>query len=164
MRLFAPIPALVASTLLGATLITGPVMAQSADTGQVAQSAKPNMGDHHKEWSQRVEKRITELHQKLQIKAEQEQLWGTVAQTMRDNATALGDLMREARGKESDTSAIEDLQNYQKIAQAHADGAAHLVSAFQPLYDSMSPEQKKVADTVFEEHRRHGEPQKKGKQ
>lgn len=151
MKLFPHMSGLAAAAMLGVALAAGPVMAQTDDAA--ATPAKHGQ-KHHKEWAEQVEARITHLHKKLQIKAEQEELWTAVAQTMRDNATSMGDMMSKAQATETETSAIEDLQNYQKIAQAHADGAARLVTAFQPLYDSMSPEQKKVADTVFEHHRR----------
>ncbi|HXP96759.1 MAG TPA: Spy/CpxP family protein refolding chaperone [Telmatospirillum sp.] len=159
MKLFSHLPSLAASAMLGVMVAASPVLAQ---TSEATPPAKHRTGSHHKEWSERVEMRITDLHRKLQIKPEQEELWTTVAQTMRDNATGMSDMLRDARAKEKETSALEDLQTYQKIAQAHADGAAHLVSAFQPLYDAMSPEQKKVADTVFEHHKRDMAP-KKGK-
>lgn len=151
MKLCSRMSGLATSAMLGVLVAAGPVLAQTGDTPP---PAKHGMGDHQKEWTQQVEARIGDLHKKLQIKPEQEELWGTVAQTMRDNATSMGDMIRDVRMKEKETSAIGDLQNYQKIAQAHADGAARLVAAFQPLYDSMGPEQKKVADTVFEHHRR----------
>ncbi len=151
MKLFSHMSGLAASAMLGAMVVAGPVLAQTSDA---TAPAKHGMGTHHKDWSQQVEKRIGDLHKTLQIKPEQEQQWSAVAQTMRDNATSMGDMIRDARSQEKDTSAIEDLQTYQKIAQAHADGAARLVSTFQPLYDSMSPDQKKVADTVFEHHKR----------
>ncbi|WP_158240733.1 Spy/CpxP family protein refolding chaperone [Telmatospirillum siberiense] len=158
MRLSPHISGLAGAAMLGVLMAAGPVMAQT-DGAAAAAPAKQASG-HHKEWAQRVEKRIDELHKTLQIKSDQEQLWSAVAQTMRDNATGMGDMIRDARSKEKETSAIEDLQNYQKIAQAHADGAARLVTAFQPLYESMSPEQKKVADTVFEHHKRGPMPKK----
>jgi hypothetical protein len=159
MKLFSQMTGLAASAMLGVMMTASPLLAQTSDA---TPPAKHTTAGHHKDWAQQVELRITDLHTKLQIKPEQEQLWAAVAQTMRDNASSMGDMIRDARQKEKDTTAIEDLQTYQKMAQAHADGAARLVSTFQPLYDSMSPEQKKVADTVFEHHRR-GTTGKKGK-
>lgn len=158
MHLFSPRSGLATAVILGVMVAAGPVLAQTGDTPP---PAKHGMGDHHKDWAQQVETRITELHKKLQITPEQETLWAAVAQTMRDNATGMDDMISDARAKEKETTAIEDLQTYQKIAQAHADGAARLVTAFQPLYDSMSAEQKKVADTVFEHHRRDMTPKKR---
>ena len=52
-------------------------------------------------------------------------------------------------------SAVDDLETYQKIAQAHADGLQKLVTAFQPVYDSMSDDQKKNADQVFGQFEGH---------
>ena len=44
------------------------------------------------------------------------------------------------------------MKQYALLAQAHADDMKQLVDAFEPLYDSMSPEQKKLADTTFRQH------------
>jgi hypothetical protein len=59
-------------------------------------------------------------------------------------------------------SALDDMKQYQQITQANADGTKRLVDAFEPLYASLSPEQKKLADTNFREggreHRRHRAP------
>lgn len=156
MSLMTRIPGLTAVALLGTVAVAAPTLAQTDAAKTDAAQTPPAKHDmkHHQDWSQHVEGRIADLHKKLQITSAQEELWGKVAQTMRDNATAMSDLVQKAQATEQQTSAIEDLQNYQKIAQEHADGAQRLVSAFQPLYDAMSADQKKVADTVFEHHRR----------
>ena len=49
----------------------------------------------------------------------------------------------------TNVSAVEDMKQYATIAQAHADGMKKLVDAFDPLYSSLSPEQKKLADATF---------------
>ena len=46
-------------------------------------------------------------------------------------------------------SALDDMKQYEQITQANADGTKRLVEAFEPLYASLSPEQKKLADTSF---------------
>nr|WP_232316528.1 hypothetical protein [Candidatus Burkholderia verschuerenii] len=45
--------------------------------------------------------------------------------------------------------ALDDMKQYAQITQADADGTKRLVDAFEPLYTSLSPEQKKLADTAF---------------
>ena len=100
-----------------------------------------------------VETRIKTLHQQLHITTEQEPAWKTFAQTMRDNATR----MKELREKKNDTqsmTAIDQLNAYAAVVDAHADGVHKLISPFQTLYDSMSDEQKKTADRVFRERAR----------
>ena len=46
-------------------------------------------------------------------------------------------------------SAVDDLQMYQKFAQAHVDGLKNLLSHFEAFYASMPDAQKKIADGVF---------------
>jgi hypothetical protein len=46
-------------------------------------------------------------------------------------------------------SAMQDLQTYQQVAQAHVDGLKNLTAAFSTLYNAMPDDQKKVADEVF---------------
>jgi hypothetical protein len=51
-------------------------------------------------------------------------------------------------------TAIDDLNAYADIVQAHANGVKKLASAFSGLYFVMSDAQKKEADEVFS-HRNH---------
>ncbi|MDE2029694.1 MAG: Spy/CpxP family protein refolding chaperone [Alphaproteobacteria bacterium] len=96
-----------------------------------------------------VETRIADLHRKLDITKAQEADWKAVADTMRADAKTVHELI-EARRKNADTmTAVDDLNSYAKIAEAHADGIQKLVPVFTKLYDSMTPEQKKNADKVF---------------
>jgi hypothetical protein len=57
----------------------------------------------------------------------------------------------QERRADKNISALDDMKQYAEITQAHADGTKKLVDAFQPLYDSMSADQKKLADTTFRE-------------
>jgi periplasmic protein CpxP/Spy len=111
--------------------------------------------------SARVDQHIAQLKKKLMITDAQNATWETFAQVMRDNGEAMEAAIQD-REATKDLDAIHDLQSYAKVAQIHADGAAKLASAFQPVYDSLSPAQKKNADTMFE-NTRHGKmaPSKK---
>jgi hypothetical protein len=46
-------------------------------------------------------------------------------------------------------NAVDDLKSYGEIAEAHAAGIKKFVEAFEPLYSSMSDDQKKAADRAF---------------
>ena len=105
----------------------------------------------------RTEARIKDLHARLKITPEQEDLWNKVTQVMRDNAKAM-DTLNRARFEKAMT-AVEDLKSYSEIAQSHADGLKNFVPVFEELYNSMSDDQKKDADTLF----RHGSHHKKSK-
>jgi hypothetical protein len=108
-----------------------------------------------------VEARIKSLHDQLQITPAQEAQWGVVAQSMRDSASKINALIQQRAQSAKTMGAVDDLQSYQAIAQAHADGLSSLVPAFDTLYASMSDAQKKNADAVFKK-RPHGMTKKSG--
>lgn len=108
-----------------------------------------------------VEDRIAYLHAQLKITPAQEPQWKAFADVMRGNGETMGQLFQQ-RKDATNVSALDDMKQYATIAQAHADGMKKLVDAFEPLYASLSPEQKKLADKTFhhpaggERHRHHG--------
>ena len=149
--------ALPASMDFAATQLGGssPSLAQ-AGTSTTAPSSAPRSTRANRAAAQRgaqpmerVEARIKELHAQLKITPEQEDEWNAFTQVMRDNAQAMQSAIEQRRQNQDNMTAMDDLNAYEQITQAHADGVKRLASAFQALYDSMSPEQKKNADTVF---------------
>jgi hypothetical protein len=100
-----------------------------------------------------VENRITELHTKLKITQEQEDLWKPVAQQMRDSATEMKQKAGDREDSSATMTAIDDLKSYSEIASAHADGMRKFIDVFTPLYNSMTDDQKKNADDVFKGHK-----------
>ena len=121
------------------------VNATAAASAPVAQEAKHSAA---------VEAHIAGLKKKLMITSAEEATWDTFASVMRDNGEAIEAAVQEREATKS-MDAIHDLQSYAKVAQVHADGAQKLAAAFQPVYDSLSPAQKKNADVMFE-HTRTG--------
>jgi periplasmic protein CpxP/Spy len=101
---------------------------------------------------------INYLHRRLRITPAQEPLWASLTQVMRDNATALAPLLRERFQATQGGNAIEMLGAGEKLDAAQLDGLKKFIAAFQPLYDSMSGEQKKIADYVFRRSQFSGEP------
>jgi len=131
----------------GVALIAGslsPALAQSTTqppAAAAATSSKPET----------VEQRITTLKAALKITPDQESKWNAVAQSMRDNASAMEKLVATKRAIPPEkTTAVDDLKTYQEFTQLRLDGLKNLTSAFKTLYDSMPAEQKKNADLVFE--------------
>ena len=121
-----------------------------SDYQQGAQGEHHGMMKHSSEaMQQAVETRIKTLHAKLQITAAQESDWNDVAQAMRDNEATISSLIQSRHKSAGNMTAVEDLESYQQIAQAHADGLRKVISAFTPLYNSISDAQKKNADHVF---------------
>jgi periplasmic protein CpxP/Spy len=102
--------------------------------------------------------RINYLHGQLRITPAQEPLWAGLTQVMRDNATALAPLLREGFQATQGGNAIEMLGAGEKLDAAQLDGLRKFIAAFQPLYDSMSGEQKKIADYVFRRSQFSEEP------
>jgi len=109
-------------------------------------SARPSRVEH-------VEARIKELQAKLHITPTQEALWQNVTQIMRDNAQTMDGLTQARIDKAKTMTAVDNLQSYSAIVEAHAEGLKKFVPAFEALYASMSDTQKHQADNVFREYR-----------
>ncbi len=110
---------------------------------------------------ERTEARIKKLHQTLKITPAQEELWNALAEAMRENAKTMDTLIQARRAeKGKPMNALEGLKSYSEILDAHAEGLKKFITAFEPLYNAMSDEQKKNADTIFQAGR-HGKSKKK---
>ncbi len=103
----------------------------------------------------RIEDRITDLHNKLHVTADQDALWNNMAQVMRENGKKMRDGVTERSAKLKTMNAVDDLRSYQMITDEHADGLKRLIPAFEALYAKMTPTQQKNADRVFGEEQRH---------
>jgi periplasmic protein CpxP/Spy len=103
---------------------------------------------------QEVESHIKALHAELKITPAEESQWENVAQTMRENARELDEAIDRREANVGHATAIDNLNSYADVAQAHADGVRKLATAFSGLYSSMSDDQKKEADEDFG-HRAH---------
>src|SRR5580658_3389402 len=108
--------------------------------------------------AENVEQRITDLQSKLQISAAQKPQWDRFTQVMRDNARDM-DKIFQTRVQAMDTMNAEaNMKSYAEIASHHAQDVQRLVPAFDALYASMSPGQKKAADEVFRNDANQGNP------
>ncbi len=97
----------------------------------------------------RVELRIADLRAKLHINQDQQSLWDKFAQVMRDNAKHMAQLAEERATKLSMMNASDNLQSYAQIAVQRGQDLQSLAGAFQPLYPSLSDDQKRTADAMF---------------
>jgi hypothetical protein len=122
---------------------------------QMGSSGGKSHAYNPEEASARLEQRIQTLHDKLKVTPDQESEWNDVAQAMRDNESSLSDQIQAKQANAKSMTAVEDLESYQKIAQAHADGTGKVITAFSTLYDDMSDSQKKNADQVFGQFEGH---------
>src|SRR5579864_9232935 len=146
----APAPLLrsvAIAALMGATFLATPLTAAWAQNAPVKTAATTEATETKGET---VEQRITNLHAALKITPAEETQWNNVAQAMRENAAAMDKLVAANRTTPpQNMTAVQDLQTYQQVAQAHVDGLKNLTAAFSKLYDAMPDDQKKVADEVF---------------
>ena len=132
--------------LSAGALTASPAQAQSP-APPAAAPAPTAKAQHYSEAA--VEARIKRLHNRLKITAAETDQWNAVAQIMRDNARTLDALIRQRDQEAGTMTALDNLRDYQKIADAHADGMKKLVPAFAALYSAMPDTQKATADAVF---------------
>jgi protein CpxP len=146
------------AALMGATMLASPLTAARADSAtnaaiQLAQAAPPQnpaASGATQSKGETVEQRITNLHTALKIEPSEEAKWNGVAQAMRENAAAMDKLIAANRTTAPQgMTAVDDLNTYEKFAQAHVDGLKNLISSFKILYAAMPDAQKKNADEVF---------------
>ncbi|WP_345810717.1 Spy/CpxP family protein refolding chaperone [Paraburkholderia sp. PREW-6R] len=146
--------------LASAVAMSGAFAQASAPAAAPASASAPASGKAGHE--RNVEDRIAYLHSQLKITPAQETQWNAFADVMRSNGQTMGELFQQRRAA-ANLSALDDMKQYATIAQAHADGMKKLVDAFDPLYNSFSPEQKKLADATFHQPGGSGGPRHHGK-
>jgi hypothetical protein len=155
------------STVLAVAVALLAFIVLASATPSSAASSEPGMAAAGKvSKADRVEARIKELHAKLNITPAQEELWNKVTEVMRDNEKTMEALIKTRSEKATTMTAVDDLKSYSEIADAHADGLKKFIPAFEPLYASMSDDQKKNADTLFRHqgrHQGHAKAKAKGK-
>jgi protein CpxP len=138
----------LASTALVASAYAqtpAPVVAAVAASSTATRSV--NAGDASRDASN--EKHIKDLHAKLHITAAEEPLWKAVADTMRANTMEVDKIVDRREAAIATATAIDDINSYADVAQAHADSVKKLSVAFAPLYTAMPDAQRKIADEVF---------------
>jgi hypothetical protein len=101
---------------------------------------------------ERVENRINELHAQLRITPAERQQWDQFADVMRANARDMDQVLMQRSQQFQSMNALQNMQSYGQIADAHAQHVQKLVPAFANLYNAMSDQQKRVADQVFREN------------
>lgn len=151
------LPALALLVGLGGLTATAPVFAQTAaptpGTATPAPAATPPMHEHHRSAEQFVAGRIAFLKAELKITPQQEAQWSKVAEAMRLNAKAI-DATR-AQKVEGPRTAVQALEGRNRFAETMAKNTERMLTAFRPLYQSLSPDQQKLADEILAEHSRH---------
>lgn len=141
---------IIAAALIGGLAFGVPALAADSSRPNTVKGEGAGKSKHHS-----VEAHISQLRKKLRITEQQAPQWDAFAQVMRDNSAQFTQLAETRNAQQQSMNAVDDLRSFQAIAQAHADGLSRLQQAFQGVYDIMSPEQRKNADSVFHDHKRH---------
>ena len=150
---------LTSAALVALLALTGAALAQSpqsppappASPSPPAGAASPMAGHPAagKNAEERVEHYIKDLHTRLQITPAEETQWNQFAEVMRQNARDMDQAFRQRAEQFPSMNAVQDLQSYAQIAEAHAQRVQKLVPAFENLYNAMPEQQKQLADQVF---------------
>lgn len=106
-----------------------------------------------------TERRIDELHARLDIKRYQDPQWHAFARVMRENARDMDRVYRERAERLPRMNALQDLESYARLERIRARDVQRLVPSFSRLYAVLSPHQKHDADEMFRAYaRRHEHP------
>jgi periplasmic protein CpxP/Spy len=143
---------------LGAALIGAPLgIAAAGDLpgsaefrlAQAAQKAPPKaQAQQQAPQEPGVERQIAELKKRLNITPQQQPQFDAFAQVMRQNAQTMEPLIQEQQQSKPST-VVEDMKSAAKFAEAEAESLKRLLGPAQALYDSLTDQQKKIADQVM---------------
>lgn len=150
---------LASVALAGLLVLPGAALAQSSPSPGTQVTTPPPpanttspMAGHPvagKNAEERVENRIKELHAQLHITSAEEPQWNQFAGVMRDNAREMDQTLVQRAQQFQGMNAVQNLQSYEQLAEAHAQRVQKLIPAFENLYNAMPEQQKQLADQVF---------------
>jgi periplasmic protein CpxP/Spy len=147
----------LAAALLTSVAAVGltPAVAQNTPAPSTSEAAQAPMRHHARMLpSQLIDGRIAFLKAELKITPAQETQWEQVATAMHENATALDQVIGTARQHGGTMDALQRLTLREQFAKVRAYNDTRLLTAFKPLYASLSPEQQQTANALIGEH--HG--------
>ena len=97
-----------------------------------------------------TEARIKQLQGALKITNAQEELWNSLTKVMRENAKDMDVLTKDRAANAKTMNAVEHMKLHSQITEAHLDHLKKFIPPFEALYASMSDEQKKSTDKIFQ--------------
>ena len=140
----------LAAVLALATVTVPASAAPTASAQQNAYDQSDAPASHDLIGGAHVEGHVAFLHAELAITPAQEALWGPVADAMREDVktmeTAEDKIARQSPDRET---AIRYLQNRTLFAEMRAQGESRFLAAMEPLYNSLSSQQKQMADELL---------------
>jgi hypothetical protein len=147
MKSFAPLGLALA---VGAVSLPQMAWSQTA-APQVQGQPAPGQPAQRQMRPSRIEGRIAFLRAELKITNAQAAAFDNVANAMRENdrtVRAAFEARQQQQGQPSNL--LDRLDRRQKGAEAMASATSRLKAAWAPLYASLSDEQKKIADELYE--------------
>ena len=155
---------MIRSTHLASAAIAALLMLPAAALAQSAQApaapatppavsgGAPPMASHTVQGGsaeQRVEEHIKQLRTQLRITSAEQPQWEQFANVMRENARAMDQVFAQRMQQYPTMNALQNMQSYERVAEAHAQHVQRLVTAFVSLYNAMPEQQKQLTDQVF---------------
>lgn len=107
------------------------------------------MGAGSGKFAERIEKRQTELHDKLKLTSEQEAAWKKFSEKMKPESRN-----RPDQPELSALHAPERMERMLSMMKEHESRMADRVAAVKEFYAVLTPEQQKLFDDQFSRHRR----------
>jgi len=147
-----------------AALAVPPASAQSGDPAGARSQDHRSMRHHEKRAfgiNDRVEAKLAYLKTALKITDAQTPQWNAYADFRRNQAREMEERMKSRRARAGEKrghrefTAIERIEFMQSRLAESLHRLNQLLEVEKPLYESLSPEQKKVADEVLAPHRHH---------
>lgn len=108
-----------------------------------------------------AEAQIKELQGALKIAEPQKVLWDDLTLVMRENAKDMDAIRKDKAENVKTMNAVERLKLHSQITEAHLAQVTKLLPPFETFYASLSDEQKKTTDSLFQTGRRGGQDKKK---
>jgi len=142
---------LLAAALFTSIAALGLTPASAQPTPSAANSSTAQtQSRHHARMlpGQLVDGRIAFLKAELKITPAQEAQWQQVATAMRENANALDRAIGTAREERGTMDAVRRLTLREQFAKVRAENDDRLLTAFKPLYASLSSEQQQIANEL----------------
>jgi|SRR5271169_4583284 len=138
--------------ILAAIAILALAGGYAAQTVNAAQG--PGAAREHVE---HIDGRVAYLKAELKITPAQEAEWSAVEKVMRENAAERTKLRQQFDAdKDKPATALDRLARREAVAEARAKSITAFATAFKSLYDHLSDDQRKAADTLFQPHVRRG--------
>jgi protein CpxP len=134
-------------------LLALPAAALAQPTQSPAPAAAPSPMTSHsvpgKNMEERVENHIKQLHAQLRITLAEQPQWDQFVQIMRENARDMDQALMQRAQQYPTMNAMQNMQSYEQIVEAHVQHLQKLVPAVDNLYNAMPEQQKKLTDQVF---------------